>query len=120
MPLTDDAVSRSFSRSNELQARLNKLVPGGAHTYARGPDQYPDFMAPVLVRGKGARVWDVDGNSFVEYGMGLRSVTLGHGYPPLSTPCVRPSPTVRTSAVRLNSNCTRPRTFSNSFPVQTW
>lgn len=51
-PLTDDTVSRSFSRSNELQARLNKLVPGGAHTYARGPDQYPDFMAPVLVRGK--------------------------------------------------------------------
>ncbi|WP_280781421.1 glutamate-1-semialdehyde 2,1-aminomutase [Rhodococcus opacus] len=83
MPLTDDAVGRSFSRSNELQARLNKLVPGGAHTYARGPDQYPDFMAPVLVRGKGARVWDVDGNSFVEYGMGLRSVTLGHGYAPV-------------------------------------
>ena len=34
-------------------------------------------MAPVLVRGEGARVWDVDGNEFVEYGMGLRSVTLG-------------------------------------------
>ena len=38
-------------------------------------------MAPVLTRGRGARVWDVDGNCFVEYGMGLRSVTLGHAYP---------------------------------------
>jgi glutamate-1-semialdehyde 2,1-aminomutase len=40
-------------------------------------------MAPVIVRGAGARVWDVDGNEFVEYGMGLRSVTLGHGYRPV-------------------------------------
>ncbi|NMN96663.1 glutamate-1-semialdehyde 2,1-aminomutase [Antrihabitans stalactiti] len=75
--------SPRFSRSNELQRRLHELVPGGAHTYARGADQYPDEMAPVLVRGEGARVWDADGNSFVEYGIGLRSVTLGHGYKPV-------------------------------------
>lgn len=74
---------RSFARSNEAQARLHALVPGGAHTYARGSDQYPEGMAPVLVRGHGARVEDVDGNDYVEYGMGLRSVTLGHGYEPV-------------------------------------
>lgn len=70
----------SFELSNQLQARLHTLVPGGAHTYARGSDQYPEFMAPVLVRGRGCRVWDVDGNEFVEYGMGLRAVTLGHAH----------------------------------------
>jgi glutamate-1-semialdehyde 2,1-aminomutase len=32
------------------------------------------------VRGEGCRVWDVDGNEFIEYGMGLRAVTLGHAY----------------------------------------
>lgn len=74
---------RSFARSNELQARLHDLVPGGAHTYARGSDQYPEFMTPILVRGSGCRVWDVDDNCYVEYGMGLRSVTLGHGYRPV-------------------------------------
>ncbi|MFF2083070.1 glutamate-1-semialdehyde 2,1-aminomutase [Nocardia sp. NPDC058176] len=74
---------RSFERSTAIQARLHDLVPGGAHTYARGADQYPDDMAPILVRGKGARVWDVDGNEFVEYGMGLRAVTLGHGFEPV-------------------------------------
>ncbi|WP_221761019.1 glutamate-1-semialdehyde 2,1-aminomutase [Kibdelosporangium aridum] len=72
-----------FRRSTELQERLHDLVPGGAHTYARGADQYPEGMAPVLARGKGATVWDVDGNSYVEYGMGLRSVTLGHAYGPV-------------------------------------
>lgn len=75
------AQHRQFDRSNELQARLHELVPGGAHTYARGPDQYPEFMAPILTRGQGCLVWDVDGNWYVEYGMGLRSVTLGHGHP---------------------------------------
>lgn len=74
---------RSFEQSNRLQARLHELVPGGAHTYARGSDQYPESMAPVLVRGKGCRVTDADGNEFVEYGMGLRAVTLGHGYAPV-------------------------------------
>ena len=75
--------TRSFERSNALQSRLHELVPGGAHTYARGADQYPEFMAPVLTRGVGCTVWDADGNSYVEYGMGLRSVTLGHGYRPV-------------------------------------
>ena len=73
----------SFERSNALQARLHKVVPGGAHTFAKGSDQYPEGMAPVLVRGRGARVWDADGNEFVEYGMGMRAVTLGHGYEPV-------------------------------------
>lgn len=71
----------AFAGSQAAQQRLHELVPGGAHTYARGSDQYPEGMAPVLVRGRGAHVWDVDGNEYVEFGMGLRSVTLGHGCP---------------------------------------
>jgi glutamate-1-semialdehyde 2,1-aminomutase len=76
-------VNTNFARSNVLQARLHEIVPGGAHTFAKSPDQYPEGMAPVLTRGRGARVWDVDGNEFVEYGMGMRAVTLGHAYPPV-------------------------------------
>jgi glutamate-1-semialdehyde 2,1-aminomutase len=72
-----------FDKSSAAQARLHELVPGGAHTYARGSDQYPEDMAPVIARGFGARVQDLDGNTYVEYGMGLRSVTLGHGYEPV-------------------------------------
>ena len=34
-----------------------------------------------MERGSGCHVWDVDGNEYLEYGMGLRAVTLGHGYP---------------------------------------
>jgi glutamate-1-semialdehyde 2,1-aminomutase len=76
-------VAFSLARSAALQSRLHDLVPGGAHTFAKASDQYPEDMAPVLVRGRGARVWDVDGNSYVEYGMGMRAVTLGHAYEPV-------------------------------------
>jgi glutamate-1-semialdehyde 2,1-aminomutase len=71
----------TFDRSNELRPRFHATIPGGAHTYAKGDDQYPENMAPYLVRGEGCRVWDVDGNEFIEYGAGLRSVGLGHAFP---------------------------------------
>lgn len=86
MTLADVPATRTeprFERSVAAQRRLHELVPGGSHTYARGSDQYPEGMAPVIARGHGARVVDLDGNSYVEYGMGLRSVTLGHGYEPV-------------------------------------
>ncbi|MGB3438081.1 MAG: glutamate-1-semialdehyde 2,1-aminomutase [Actinophytocola sp.] len=70
-----------FTRSREANKRLHDMVPGGAHTYAKGEDQYPEGMAPVIARGRGAHVWDVDGNEFIEYGSGLRAVSLGHAHP---------------------------------------
>ena len=73
----------NFEKSNALRARLHRLIPGGAHTYAKGDDQYPQDMAPIIARGQGCRVWDIDGNEFIEYGSGLRAVTLGHAYPPV-------------------------------------
>ncbi|MEV0803780.1 glutamate-1-semialdehyde 2,1-aminomutase [Kribbella sp. NPDC050281] len=72
---------KSFGRSVELNARLQDVVPGGAHTYAKGVDQYPENMAPVMTHGRGAHVWDADGNEYVEYGSGLRAVSLGHAHP---------------------------------------
>ncbi|WP_435853593.1 glutamate-1-semialdehyde 2,1-aminomutase [Streptomyces sparsogenes] len=68
-------------RSRMANERLHALVPGGAHTYAKGDDQYPEDLAPVISRGHGAHVWDIDGNRYVEYGSGLRSVSLGHAHP---------------------------------------
>jgi glutamate-1-semialdehyde 2,1-aminomutase len=75
---------RSFEQSRAAQARLHELVPGGAHTNARGSDQYPEEMTPIIVRGEGARVLDLDGNWFVEYGLGAKAVTLGYGYGPVA------------------------------------
>lgn len=70
-----------FEGSDDLRRRLHAVIPGGAHTYAKGDDQYPEFAAPVIDHGLGCRTWDVDGNVFIEYGMGNRAVTLGHAHP---------------------------------------
>ena len=53
-----------FEKSALAQARLHELIPGGAHTYARGSDQFPEDMTPILVRGtRGAesRTWTATG-----------------------------------------------------------
>ena len=102
-PLTADARSGlkvSRMRSREATRRLEALVPGGAHTYAKAADQYPEGMAPVIARGVGATVWDVDGNRYLELGSGLRSVALGHRHP-------RVDAAVR-AALDLGANFTRP------------
>ncbi len=74
---------RSYERGRLLNPIAHRLIPAGCHTYAKGDDQYPEQAPPFLVRGNGCRVWDLDGNEFIEYGMGLRAVTLGHAFDPV-------------------------------------
>jgi glutamate-1-semialdehyde 2,1-aminomutase len=75
--------TRDFSESDALRPKAHRLIPGGAHTYAKGDDQYPEQSPGFIARGKGCHVWDLDGNEFIEYGMGLRAVTLGHAFGPV-------------------------------------
>ncbi len=70
----------NFERSNELRKKAHSMIPGGAHTYAKGDDEYPQLSPGFISHGKGCHIWDVDGNEYIEYGMGLRAVTLGHAY----------------------------------------
>lgn len=70
----------SLHRGKTLARRARDIIPGGCHTYAKGDDQFPQMSPSFITHGKGCRVWDLDGNEYIEYGMGLRSVTLGHAY----------------------------------------
>ncbi|HLY51586.1 MAG TPA: glutamate-1-semialdehyde 2,1-aminomutase, partial [Steroidobacteraceae bacterium] len=81
--VTRPAPLRTVSRSRELSARARQLIPAGCHTYAKADDQYPEELPVMIQRGAGCRVWDVDGNEFIELGMGLRTVTLGHAFEPV-------------------------------------
>jgi glutamate-1-semialdehyde 2,1-aminomutase len=68
-----------FELSTAHVRAAHQIIPGGAHALAKGDDQYPEDMAPIMVGGSGCRVRDLDDNELIEYGIGLRSVTLGHG-----------------------------------------
>jgi len=73
---------RRFDRSLEYLARARRVIPGASQTLSKAPSMFVEGAYPVfLERGRGCRVWDVDGNEYVDYVMGLASVTLGYAYP---------------------------------------
>jgi glutamate-1-semialdehyde 2,1-aminomutase len=72
----------NISASQALWKRAANLIPAGTQTLAKGPSQYVDGVAPkYLARGKGARVWDVDGNEYVDLSMAVGPLVLGYGHP---------------------------------------
>jgi len=55
-----------------------RAIPGGAHTYSRGYDQYPENAPQILERADGVYTYDLKGNKFLDYGMALRAVNSGY------------------------------------------
>jgi glutamate-1-semialdehyde 2,1-aminomutase len=74
----------NFANSREFSRQIHDLIPGGAHTYSKGDDLFPVNAPGAITHGKGARVWDVDGNEYIDCSMGLTSVSIGHGYEPVA------------------------------------
>ena len=74
----------NFVKSRQFSADIHELIPGGAHTYSKGDDQFPVNAPAAISHGKGAHIWDLDGNEFIDCSMGLTSVSIGHGYEPVA------------------------------------
>ena len=71
----------SITVSNALYNKSKVLIPAGTQTLAKGPGQYTMGIAPKYIhKGKGSRVWDVDGNEFLDYNMGIGPISLGYCY----------------------------------------
>lgn len=79
--------------------RLNKVIPGGAHTYSRGDDQYPSNAPQILEKGQGVYVWEPNGRKFLDYGMALRAVSIGYAEPEINDAAMR--------AMNLGNSLTR-------------
>lgn len=72
--------------SDNLYARALGLIPAVTQTLAKGPTQYVKGVAPkYLESGKGCRVWDVDGNEYIDYTMGVGPISLGYCYEKVDT-----------------------------------
>jgi glutamate-1-semialdehyde 2,1-aminomutase len=71
-----------IARSKSLWERARQLIPGGTQTLAKGPGQHIQGVAPMyLTRGRGARVWDVDGNEYLDMTMAVGPLSLGYADP---------------------------------------
>ena len=75
------AAKRPLAQSQAWLERAKKVIPGCAQTFSKGYTQYVQGVAPIfLERGKGCRVWDVDGNEYIDYVQGLLPNILGYAH----------------------------------------
>ncbi len=86
--------------TKSFDARLQAVIPGGAHTYSRGADQFPSNAPQILARGKGAYVYDDQGRRYLDYGMALRAVNIGYAEEEIDEAAIR--------EIRNGNNLTRP------------
>lgn len=73
-------MARKFDQSRRLQKRAERMIPGGVNSPVRA------FRAvggdpPFIVRGEGSRVWDADGNEYIDYIGSWGPLILGHSNP---------------------------------------
>lgn len=71
----------TLTQSQAWFARSKKVIPGCAQTFSKGYTQYVQGVSPIfLERGQGCRVWDVDGNEYIDYVQGLLPNILGYAH----------------------------------------
>jgi glutamate-1-semialdehyde 2,1-aminomutase len=68
-------VSYSLNRSEEAFARIQQSIAGGESSYVRIMDGH---LPTVLSHGEGSRMWDVDGNEYIDYNLAYGPLFFGH------------------------------------------
>lgn len=77
----DNAEYPDITKSLELLKRAEGLIPAYSQTLAKGPGQYVKGVAPVYAaKAKGTHIWDVDGNEYLDYNMGIGPLSLGYAF----------------------------------------
>jgi glutamate-1-semialdehyde 2,1-aminomutase len=68
-----------YKKSEQLLDRALKSIPLASQTFSKSLTQYPRGISPFFIeKGKGAKVWDVDGNEYIDFVNSLAAVTLGY------------------------------------------
>lgn len=79
LPTSANDRNVDFNRSQAFLDRALKTVPTGAQTFSKAAQQYPKGRAPLfLSHGLGGRVWDLDGNEYVDAQCALLAVSIGY------------------------------------------
>lgn len=70
------------SKSQAAFARAQKLIPGGVNSPVRAYRSVGG-TPPFIARGEGARIYDIDGNAYIDYVLSWGPLILGHSFPPV-------------------------------------
>ncbi len=78
-PLLERVPQGGYETSSALLRRAERVIPLGSQTFSKSRVNFPPGAAPLfLTHGRGGRVWDVDGNEYVDLVLGLLPVLLGY------------------------------------------
>ena len=70
---------RRIDRSMALYARAKAHIPGAAQLISRRPTRAALGVSPIYAqRSKGCRIWDVDGNEYIDWHSGVGPIVLGY------------------------------------------
>lgn len=73
---------KRYGNSEEMLARAQHTIPLGTQTFSKSKTQFPFGVSPFYAtRAKGGRLWDIDGNEFIDFNNSLAAITLGYGDP---------------------------------------
>jgi len=68
-----------FTRSEELLKRALKVIPNGTQTFSKSQTCLPYGVSPFYAsKAEGARMWDVDGNEYIDFTSALTAIILGY------------------------------------------
>tara|TARA_B100000686_G_C16759986_1_gene958017 strand:- start:231 stop:1586 length:1356 start_codon:yes stop_codon:yes gene_type:complete len=71
-----------ITRSLEIYDRAKKLIPGISQLISRRPTRAAFGISPIYAeRAKGCKIWDVDGNEYIDWGSAVGPIILGYANP---------------------------------------
>ena len=71
-------------KSKQLYRRTLDLLIEGSSSSSRGPANYGEYPL-FMQRGNGSRIYDVDGNEYIDWMMAFGALPLGHAHPAVAT-----------------------------------
>jgi glutamate-1-semialdehyde 2,1-aminomutase len=75
-------MSVRYHNAEAMLERALKTIPLGSQTFSKSKTQYPWGVSPYFItRGRGSRVWDLDGNEYIDFINSLAAITLGYNDP---------------------------------------
>lgn len=82
----DDNLMSRYIKSEHLLERALKTIPLGSQTFSKSTTQFPYGVSPYFIqKGVGSKVWDVDGNQYIDFINSLASITLGYRDPDVTS-----------------------------------
>lgn len=70
-----------YQNSMDFLDLVEKIIPLGSQTFSKSRVQYPVGVSPLFIdRGEGSKIWDIDGNEYVDFVNSLLAVSIGYNH----------------------------------------